>query len=54
MRRKSECFSLREPLSSNAELRGDGPASPARRPLDCRVMPMVETENGNDRLQEHV
>lgn len=29
-------------------------ATTAARPLDCRVMPLVETENGNDRLQNHV
>ena len=26
----------------------------AAHPVDCRVRPLVETENGNDRLQEHV
>lgn len=29
-------------------------AAPERRPLGCRVIPLVETENENDRLQKHV
>ena len=35
--------------SSNAKVTG---AEGVR--VDCRVMPLVETEDGNDRLQEHV
>lgn len=39
-------------LVDNAKVTGS-PALSAR-PLDCWVMPLVKTGNGNDRLQEHV
>lgn len=39
-------------LPSNAELRGR--AAFCAVPLERRVMPLAETENGNDGLQEHV
>ena len=38
-------------MRSNAG--NEGPPLAAH-PVDCRVRPLVETENGNDRLQEHV